>query len=446
MPFPMRRLAPTARLACALAVSALAGCEMPTAPEPTNPYDPAHDGLRVATAPSDLRVAESSPASISLAWTDNSSFETGVLVERAMAVPFNVGLRFETLAVLPPDATTYTDVVESDVSRRYRVTALAADDRDSAPSPSLLLRYPVERIPVDPLVAGTFAEARFSPDGATLYGRSSGGVVAVDARTGRLLGRFDGAFGIAGFLADGRVAVHFPPSGSAVLVRLYRGVVLESAVTLAATACSVRAVVVVSADGSRAVAPCSFGSAVQVWQLSEPLAPSLVFVGASSGPTAVVVGLSPDGRRLISGAGGETVAFDLDTRAVLWRAAVTVNGAALSPDGRLLLVSNGLERVALRDAATGAVLADAAGYVSFSRFAGDGASVLFSAPSNPTAFGSPGHRVARTPDLATLATLVRADPTRASPIPGGAVALDFERSPQVDILRWDFSRGWELGQ
>ncbi|HEX8386530.1 MAG TPA: hypothetical protein VF576_10115 [Rubricoccaceae bacterium] len=420
-------------------VLALGGCDLPTAPEPLNPLDPAYEGVREATPPSDLRVAASTISEITLAWTDNSSFETGVRVERAFEPLYGGPPVWETLTVLPPNATAYTDRVESDAPRRYRLFAPAG--RDSAPSATLAVRYRTERVPVDAAVEGTFASAEFSPDGGTVYAKTFNGIAVISAATGRLLGRFPEAGGVAGHLADGRVAIYVTSAFGTPLVRVYRGVDLESAVTLAAPTCGIsgQGRVLVSADGTRAVAACRSGDGLISWRLSAPLTPVLhPLTPTSTSGEATVAGVSPDGRLAVGGAGQETVAFDLDARAVQWRAPVSAYGATLSPDGRLLLVSGGIATVNVRDAATGAVRAAADGQVFQGRFSGDGGSVAFAASGN-----APALQVARASDLAPIGRLSGVSPTEARPTAGGAIAVDISGYPRSDVVRWDFGAGWE---
>ena len=427
-------------LALLAACAALAACDLPTAPEASNPYDPAFGGPRTATAPTGLRVAASSLGEITLAWADNSSFESGVRVERAAVYDDGRLSDFATVAVLPPDATAYTDRdLDSDAPVAYRVAALVADGRDSLPSDTLALRYQADRVPVDPL-AYAYGEAELSPDGATLYTRSYQSVDAVDAATGAFLGRFPDTRQTAGFLADGRAALVRDASG-AVLLDLVRRATREATVVLPVPAsCSTARRLVVSADGTRAAASCSSRQLV-VWRLAAPNAPTVIPLGPGSASfNQDIAGLSPDGRTVVGGTDLETAAFDTDTRAARWRVPVDANGAQLSPDGRHLVLTGGVERIAVRDAATGAVLAGAAGSFFGARFSADGSAVAYSAPDS-NGYGSLV-QVARTADLAPVARLSQADLFATTLTPGGAVAVVTSQEPPA-IVRWDFSRGWE---
>lgn len=418
----------------------LAGCDGLTPPEPTNTYDPAFGGPRTATAPTDLRVAASSLAEITLAWTDNSSFETGVRVERANVDDGGRLSDFETVAVLPPDATAYTDRdLGSDAPVAYRVAALVADGRDSAPSARLALRYQTDRVPVDPLAYATDAAA-LSPDGATVYARGYQSVDAIDAATGAFLGRIADVDMTAGFLPDGRAVLVRTTSGS-LLLDLVRRATREATVVLPVPAsCSTVRRVVVSADGTRAAASCS-GRQLVVWRLAAPNAPAVIPLGPGSASFRQdVAGLSPDGQTVVGGTDLETAAFDTDTRAARWRVNVDATGARLSPDGRYLILTGGVERVAVRDAATGAVLAGAAGSLTWARFSADGSVVAYSAPE-ARGYG-PLVQVARTADLAPAARLSRVNLFATTLTPGGAVALVSSQGA-VSVVRYDFSRGWE---
>lgn len=423
-----------------LVVLALAGCELPTTPEPSNPFDPAFEGARTATPPSDLRMTGSALTSIALAWTDNSSFETGIRVERATVPDYGYGdPTYETVAVLPADATAYTDTsVDSDGPFRYRLVALVAGGRDSAPSAVLALRYPTERVLLDPAVGPWVRAVRVAPDGEAIYMSTETDVVVVDARTGRLVSRIVGFEGVAGFLTDGRVAVYSTSYYSPARVRFYRGIALESSVTLGSAGCepSVGAPVVVSADGTRVVAACAFRNAVGAWRVASPGVPVVFALSADgSGFTPFVAGVSPDGRFAVAGSPAETVGLDLDGGGERWRAPVSASYAVLSPDGQSLLARRGAERVAVLDAATGAIRAEADGLLP-AAFRADGQTVVHRARDY---FSE--SQIARTSDLAPVFLLAQGFTSSPALTPTGALDLSYE-NPR-EIVRWDFGRAWE---
>lgn len=158
---PIRPLAAVALLALA------GGCDVPAPYEhdPTNPYDPAFPGTRLIPAPDSFRLAASGPNTITLAWTDPSSFERGFVVESWGG---------QTLGVLGPDETEFTIRPEaacevlSEETPSARVRALGDDDTRSEPTATLRFRLPnVERRDLARLRDGAL-----TPDGATVYGLS----------------------------------------------------------------------------------------------------------------------------------------------------------------------------------------------------------------------------------------------------------------------------------
>ena len=342
----------------ALLAVVLAGCDLATVSEPSNPYDPAFGGLRTATAPTDLRLEASALQSVTLAWTDQSSFETGVRVERAYGsfreTPYTPA--FETIAVLPPDATTYTDAaVTPGGGVQYRVTAIVAGGRDSEPSQRLTVRFQAERVPLN--VSSVHALG-FALDGQTLYAQRDGtaSTTAIDTRTGSVLATIPGVYDTAGTTADGRTVL-FGFDGDRLHVAVVRrgDTVQRAEFDLGSTSSLVPALTV-SADGTRVARLGYVPAAVQVWTLAGPAAPETFPLDAFA---PLLAGLSADGRVALVGSQTDLRAVDLATRRVLWAAPVAAEGAIVSPDGsRVLAVRPGLGLVLL-DAATGAVQAAA---------------------------------------------------------------------------------------
>ncbi len=75
----------------------------------------------VPNAPSGLRVTGTTSTSVSLAWTDNSSIETGFELQRRS------GGSFSTIATLSANVTAYTDTgLTSGLAYEYQVRALGA--------------------------------------------------------------------------------------------------------------------------------------------------------------------------------------------------------------------------------------------------------------------------------------------------------------------------------
>lgn len=131
-------------LTFALALAVVAGCDSAPYPAPTNPFDPAFPSGRRVSAPTALEVVATTATSVTLAWPDPSSFETGFRVEVAEGEdgPFRPTPTYRPVATLPPDATGYTaDGLLGSVPLAFRVVALGEGGDASAPSPEVRVRY-----------------------------------------------------------------------------------------------------------------------------------------------------------------------------------------------------------------------------------------------------------------------------------------------------------------
>ena len=428
--------------------TALAGCDLAAVPDRTNPYDPAFDGTRTATAPSDVHLAGSTLTSVTLAWTDNSSFETGVRVERTYE-PERAMRPYETLAVLPPDATTFTDVtVVGGTDVRYRITALAQGERESAPSDGLTVRYPAGSVALAEEVGDVLA---LSLDGETVYARPPYGpaLAAVDARTGNVLGAIDDVFRLVGALADGRdVLAGF--TGAAydqlVVAVVRRGTVVQRAELFFGPTggYSGGPPLAVSADGAR-IASLVYGydipAAVRVWPIVSGAAPETFPLDPLDSFASFLAGLSADGRAAFVGSRTNLRAAELATGRALWSAPVSAEGAIVSPDASVILAARPGGGLALLDAATGAMRAMAAQARFPAAFSADGQRIVFTLdrPVGPLAT-----EVVQTEGLAPVVTFFQGDQVGyiSRPTASGLVsAVGFP--PDVRVARFDFSRGWE---
>ena len=83
-------------------------------------------------APQNLS-AQTNGLDVALTWQDTNSSETAVVVERG--TKFRGKVRFETIATLPENSTSYTDTVPNEGEYHYRVTA--ANSVNSATSTSI---------------------------------------------------------------------------------------------------------------------------------------------------------------------------------------------------------------------------------------------------------------------------------------------------------------------
>ena len=138
------------RLGCLLIVllGVLVGCEGPVGPERINPFDPEREnGIPVPSMPGTPILESSGPASITLRWADNSSFEDRFVVERADTEELDFWRRgqivFTPRGELPPDVNMFTD--EAGIIRPgpqiFRVLAEHESERSDA-SDSIAVQFP----------------------------------------------------------------------------------------------------------------------------------------------------------------------------------------------------------------------------------------------------------------------------------------------------------------
>ncbi|GAB5536020.1 MAG: hypothetical protein Rubg2KO_22690 [Rubricoccaceae bacterium] len=156
----------------------LAACDTPDPLQPTNPYDPDKPVGRIATPPSELAVSETTPTSVTLTWTDNSSFESGYHVVEVIDV---VGAppRESVVAELPPDASSYVIEDLLDVEPHRFVVRAVTDpgpptDAPDAVSNAVEVHYP----PLSQAALSTsdnlsFSDVIISGDGSTVFVYSS---------------------------------------------------------------------------------------------------------------------------------------------------------------------------------------------------------------------------------------------------------------------------------
>ena len=124
-----------------LVLVALVGCDTPPNPAPFNPYDPDFEGIRQVSQPTGLRVAATSPTSVTLTWDDVSSFESGYRIQIRTSPD---GSYIGAMEV-PPDVTTATVTGLTDLRpHTLRVVAFHEGGPDSEPSVPVGIRYPRE--------------------------------------------------------------------------------------------------------------------------------------------------------------------------------------------------------------------------------------------------------------------------------------------------------------
>ncbi|HEX8299504.1 MAG TPA: fibronectin type III domain-containing protein, partial [Rubricoccaceae bacterium] len=224
----------SARLVAVAALAVFVGCDLPTDPVPTNPYDPLFDGPRIATSPEGVTFTASTPSSVSIAWTDRSSFESGIQVQRALGVG-----SFATIATLPPDANVYTDTglnpagPDGTADRRYRVVALADGGRAGAPSDTLTVRFPVDVVPY--AVPSLTGQGVFSDDGGTLFATGISTLFVSNTVTGGALATLTAVRGLLSRLRGDRVLITESTTGPNAAVRVYERQTQQSRQVLTAS-------------------------------------------------------------------------------------------------------------------------------------------------------------------------------------------------------------------
>ena len=333
----------------------LAGCtDLPTGPDPTNPYDPAYSGSRQVSTPSSVTLGASTSETLTLTWADASSFEAGYRIERSSIPIPTFDPSYRTVAVVGEDVTTYTDKVPLNTAGYlYRIVGVAhPPDRESAPSEALHVRIPSNTFSVS--ANPHFGGSRFSADGSLLYtsvGSSYGGLqtlIATDTRTGRRAWSVPGVPSIVQTLSGGRVvAVDQSQGPSRLTVIGPSGSILRDVTLETEAKCRV---VGVDAAVTRAVGECGrFANALRVWDLRTGLLlPSLTT------PAEAVLAVSPDGTLAMLRRGTDVLAYLVDERRELWvETGCPFSPAAFTADGEYVYLSGCAESGQLRRSLSG---------------------------------------------------------------------------------------------
>ncbi|HEX9952851.1 MAG TPA: hypothetical protein VGB53_13845 [Rubricoccaceae bacterium] len=444
-----------ARLAAVAVLAVLAGCDLPTDPVPTNPYDPLFDGARIATSPEGVTITGSTPTAVSIAWTDRSSFETGVQVQRALGVG-----SFSTIATLSPDATSYTDTglnptgPDGTADRRYRVIALGDGGRPSVPSDTLTIRFPVDVVGYT--VPGLTGQGGFSDDGGTLFATGLSTLFVSNTVTGDALATLTAVRGLLSRLGGARVLITESTTGPDAAVRIYDRQTQQSRRTLFASGpngcISVAPLTIrASADLQTFVGLCATSSPdrflLAVWG---PDGGQPVRAVVLPGTRALALDLALDGTHAVVSsastvsANREVTGIDVVSGTVLWTARDVAPAdlpLLFSPDSRSVLDAS-TQAVRIRDAATGTVQAERREITSrpaILSFSPDGQQVAIVYSGTLTTV------VSRTSDLSIA---IRLDRTRtgAFQLLNGGRAIGFRGSEtsntDSEVVRWDFARSW----
>ncbi len=438
-----------ALFALACVTLAVAGCDLPTDPVPTNPYDPLFDGPRIPTSPDSVRLTASTTTSVSLAWADRSSFETAVIVQRSTSA---TSTGFVTIATLPPNATAYTDATITDTrERRYRIVAVSEGEQPAAPSAPIRLQYRNTTLRLSG-VGDVPSDGAFSRTGETIYATGASGVFAADARTGAVFGRLPGAAAVVGDLGGEGVATVSSTVGPTARVQVYDRTAPGALTVLApGGACLGVAptTVRVADDGQTFVALCTDAtggsSVLGVWAG----AGAPVRTVALPGLRALAVEVSRSGARAAvaaapaAGTGREVSGIDVATGAVLWAyrdGAAPTLAPQFSPDGALLLDAE-FQTVRLRAPDSGAIIVSsplgAFAAVEELSFSPDGRAVGILYGLSGTLI------VAQAADLSLTLRLdqIRASGARLLDAAGGVVAFR-AAGPDADLIRFEAGQNW----
>ena len=437
-------------LATAIAlVAALGGCDDLAGPDDSNPYDPAFKGVRIASPPTDLRLVSASDTSVTLAWTDQSSFEGGFRIEASDPIT-----GFSEIAVVPSDVLTYT--YETNMTRPtvFRVIALGPPaqgpqppGQESTPSPTLSLRYSTAsadtvRITL-PFEGWTNSRPQFSADGTRFYVGTTGGEAglhAIDVESGRPLWSADGSRRVLGLLSNGSVVADDVTDASQVRVYAPGGQLVQTAsVAPLSTDCADLAV---SADFQYAAGACG-GDATTVVRLDGGVVETVP-------ETQQVVGLSPSGGLVyVVQSDGQLAAVEGETGQVRWVRSDRLQERSLtqSADGRQLLVAEA-SQIRTVDASTGATEAGRATARPQRTGGFGGAFVAYSDPADRDGRNVDGKTdlvVARASDLGVVRSFFQADPlvvrerVIVTATPYGAVGLT-PVSGGYGFVRWNAAR------
>ncbi len=333
----------------------LVGCtDLPTGPDPTNPYDPAYSGSRQVSTPTDVALEASTSQTLTLTWTDASSFEAGYRIERAHIPVATFDPSYRTIAVVGEDVTAYTDEVPLNTSGYlYRVVGVASHpDRESAPSEALHIRIPSNTFSVS--ANPNFGGSRFSRDGSLLYtsiGATYGGLqtlLATNTRTGRRAWSVPGVPSIVQTLSGGRiVAVDQSADPSRLTVVGPGGAILRDVTLETGAGCRV---VGVDESVTRAVGGCGrFANELRVWDLrTGRWLPSL------TNPAEAVLAVSPDGTLAVVRRGTVVVVHLVDERRELWdEAGCPFSPASFTADGEYVYLSGCADSGQLRHSQSG---------------------------------------------------------------------------------------------
>lgn len=149
--------------------------------DPSQYDDPADDQVLSSTPkmpltslkgrPTGLIAVGVPPSTIELTWKDNSSDETGFIIQRQIG-----RLPWEDFTAVGPDVTSYADTtVEAGAQYCYRIVAFHATD-SSTPSATVCHKLPVTE-PEDDASQPVGAAPSGTPSGVTLSGASEGPVL-----------------------------------------------------------------------------------------------------------------------------------------------------------------------------------------------------------------------------------------------------------------------------
>ena len=439
----------------ALALLTWSACDVPDPLDPSNPVDPAYEGdlPRTVVGPSGIAISATTPTSVSLSWTDNSSFEQGYRVRRSR-IDFRGRRTLEEVIDLPPNTTTYVAKGLVGVSaREFVVAAIQGEGQVVPPADSFRVRYPAQAVrqlnSPEPGVVGTLsADTRLA-----FIPQLELATAVVDAQTGGVLHVARGLRRRIDVLDDGRATVMDDRPIRPQVSFLDRSGATSPAVLELPNSENCRFETpsefpTSSSDGSRAIGSCHvYWGRVYVWDLSTGALVDSVAVQTINFESPRIQAVSPDGDVFVVWDRHEVSAYRVSTGERIWtqREPSTERvSAQVSEDGRRVLLAlsgAGPTRIQTMDLLTGDLLAERREPFFFDLYdVRHGQAVYFSALES----GRQLIRVVRLEDL----TVVRDIDTE---IGGGSSAAGARITPEGvttltnfnAVYRWDLSASWE---
>lgn len=381
------------------ALLALSACDLPTAPERSNPLDPGWPvELPDLEVPANLRLASATAASVTLAWDfggEAESIVVGRLYARSAADLPASWTTPEVVATLPAGSSSFTDHgLAAPGAACYRVWTLAPGVR-SGDSNTVCVGVPTERRDLPGLAGAQFAPMGLSLDGRTVFVEQDG-VFAWDVASDTRLGTFPGAARVVRALDSGGALLVGTADGLPRVWQVMPDRVIGSASLSGSGGCGATTWTA-SADGRVIAGVCGQPATARVWDATSGALLDQV-------PSSTVLDVSPDGSRVLLAVSGGLAMRTVGSGAAGWSSLLgTVRLARFGAGGETVLaIADGT--LSLLAAASGAQLAE-----------------------RPTAGGSTPLTVSRDGERAIVPVVSPANPLRLTYAVVSARSLEIER-------------------